>query len=214
MARNSTSPVTSTLQSSPNTSKRSPWLVPGAVLGTAAVGVTAAVAFTMGSGTQQVVTAVPGAPAPSAKPAKPAPLDKKSAKVVVTKYLDTVARDMAVKHPKDKVAKLDFDTVAAGAALDDLEAQQAELDSNGWTRKGEVTVEDLTVVKSDLGAKTPTVVARACFDSSAVKLYDAEGVAFVGGDTDSRRSLNTVTLQFVKGVWLVADRAFPEDPSC
>ena len=140
-----------------------------------------------------------------------APLDRGSAQAVVAKYLVAVEREMAVRRDP-RVRK--FDAVATGPALAELEAQQSELDSSGWTRRGAVKVEKLTVVGSQLEAKPPTVVVQACMDSTRVSLHDAKGVPVKSTNRDSQRSANTVTLQYLGGRWLVVERSFPKDPSC
>lgn len=188
--------------------------VVGAVLGSAALGLGAL--FLNGSHGNQVSTvAMPAAPVSPTATASPVPtptLDKAAAKAALQTYLVAVKREVAVKHVPN--SRRTFDTVAASAELADLEAQQSELDADGWTRKGDVVVENLTVLSSKLNGKTPTVVAEGCFDSRGVTTYDSKGLPISSSNKSAERSLNTVTFEQHKGKWLVTQRAFPQDPAC
>lgn len=152
-------------------------------------------------------TSATAKPAPvKAPPATPGvPLDNTHAKASLHSFLGAVATVDSVAD-----VKVVLSDVATGAIVKELGNEQLELDSNGWTQTGQSVVDSVKVLRTtDHGA-----TVQACIDSSAVKLLDSEGKP-IGTPSADRRALNIYTLvQNTDGTWQVADRSFPDNPTC
>jgi hypothetical protein len=104
--------------------------------------------------------------------------------------------------------------VVAGRAKAELQAQQIEFQSNGWTVRGTTRVDGVQLLSSDPTAATPTARVQACIDSSDVTLLDAHGKAVVAPPQAVRRALNLYSLAYTGGAWHIVGHSFPADPSC
>jgi hypothetical protein len=101
-------------------------------------------------------------------------------------------------------------SVAAGAMLDEIEAQKMELEANGWSITG--TPRLVSAVVTDATSDTATVTA--CIDSSDVATLDAQGTPIASSDDSPRRATNIYTLDHHDGTWRVVARTFPNNPDC
>lgn len=109
----------------------------------------------------------------------------------------------------DDLAAL-FTDIAADSYASELEAQWAELAENGWSIEGEQRIDDLEIVSLD---GTQATVA-ACIDASDVTMVDASGETIGADRARAPRAQHLFTLTREDGIWRVADRTFPDDPSC
>ena len=164
-----------------------------------------------------ISAAAPAAPSPTATPpgaSKTAPLgalNKELATSTVKGFLDSVA----AIDPTSKSLGAKLSAVARGAIVDELENEQQELESNGWTQRGKASVKSVTIISTNLTATPPTAVAQACVDSSKVVTLDADGRPLAGTDpAAAHAALNIYSLQQDGGTWRITARTFPDDPAC
>ena len=103
--------------------------------------------------------------------------------------------------------------VAADDALDELRAQQLELNADEQHLAGRPALSNARLVRRTRGG-TPTARVRACVDSSNVRVVDAAGVPAVKGTTGSQRAVNVYDLRFERGAWRVVRHTFPPTTAC
>jgi hypothetical protein len=151
-------------------------------------------------------------PAPTAEPtgdaAAPAPeLTEDEAEESVVEFF--TASDAAAAKPEDGIEGLE--KIASGAILSEIEAEYTELAAYGWTRHGNATLSDVTVLESDeKGARV-----QACVDVSDVVIEDAAGKPIPSAaDVGTARSLTIFSLEYDGAEWRLTERSFPTDPSC
>ena len=103
--------------------------------------------------------------------------------------------------------------VSTGAALDDLQIAVEELQAGGLTQIGEPVLVSAVVTSDELEATPPTATVLVCLDYSKVDLVNSAGES--AKDATAPQRVSTI-LRLVKqdDSWLVADRTFPDDPSC
>ncbi|SDK63575.1 hypothetical protein SAMN05216282_10954 [Cryobacterium psychrotolerans] len=161
--------------------------------------------------------AAPAAPSPTATPpgaSTTAPLgalNKELATSTVKGFLESVA----AVDPTSKSLGAKLSAVARGAIVDELENEQQELESNGWTQRGKATVKSVTIISTNLTATPPAAVAQACVDSGKVVTLDADGRPLAGTDpAAAHAALNIYSLQQDGGTWRITARTFPDDPAC
>ena len=152
----------------------------------------------------------PGTPAATSTPVAPSIPD---ADALVSSFLNATGEEPDSESASELSARLA--EVASGPILLEIENEQQELRSNGWTVDGSPTVTSLSVIASDLAVSPPRVTVRACVDSSAVVTLDSTGTPLNSGATElPRRFINVYTLEQAAGQWRVTDRSFPNDPAC
>jgi len=199
------------------------WFIVLAASVVVVIGVTAlAVAADFGS-PQKVASSQAASPRPtdSASPApsagatasSPAPIDSDSdtdatAATTLTQYF-TVLDGLSAGADA-----AEFEEVASGAALSELQAQLLELDANDWTLQGTPTLENLTVTASDPGATPPTATVQVCVDSSDVTVIRPDGELAFTVDPQVVRALNIFSMQLIDGDWRVVEHTFPDDADC
>jgi hypothetical protein len=156
-------------------------------------------------------------PAPSASArstASPRPTATADAAIVsdAEKSLDTfvAATAGAAAAPEDPNT---VDRIADGALLADIEAQLAELESNGWTSTGVARIGKLRVLSSDTVGTRTTLTVETCVDSSDVVVLDATGDP-LPSTPSSARALTTFTVLVDGDHTVVTDRRFPDNPRC
>lgn len=176
------------------------------------------------AGQQQPGSAVPApsgdtgsAPAPAVAPTPVAtpsavagdggPLTPAAADAVLTGYFGTV------QNLTPAVGIDPLKAIAAGAVLDEAQAQLNEFDSRGWTLSGTPRLENLQVLSSDLAATPPTAKISVCVDSSPVVVKTADGTVMRNPDA-SPRALNLYTVSMRDGSWRIISHSFPDDPTC
>lgn len=107
---------------------------------------------------------------------------------------------------------------ALGAdALEDVENQRTEYESNGWRQEGTGKVVDaVALAPADEGAAVGTTrVVRACVDNSGVRTFDADGTDITPNlPASERRSITLLTFERVDGRWKLMKTSFPDDPRC
>ena len=151
-------------------------------------------------------------PSPTPKPTggsvEPAPeLTVDEAEESVDRFL--TASDDAAASPEEGIEKLD--EIASGAILRELEIEYTELAAYGWTRHGNATLSDVTVLKST----ERSARVQACVDVSDVVIKDAEGKPIPSAaDVGTPRSVTIFTLEREGADWRLTERSFPTDPSC
>lgn len=142
------------------------------------------------------------------KPETPLPPDH--AKARIKKFLDvTVPADPAVPG-----SNAELEDAARGAIREEVANDKQELQANGWSRRGNATVESVTVVSSDITTDPATSIAHACVDSSKVVTLDADKKPVGSSGTGVQRALNIFTLHYISDEWRVVARSFPDNPAC
>ncbi len=147
-------------------------------------------------------------PAPPAPPTEPSALDAGAAEDVIETVLETVATTAPSSDPSIVLANL-----AGGGYLAEIDAQYQELAANGWTMRGNPTIESTAVVSMDAAANPVTAVVSACIDSSDVTMLDLAGVP-VGGQSTPRSTHLFGLVQEADGTWKITSHWFPNDPAC
>lgn len=104
-------------------------------------------------------------------------------------------------------------TVAAGPALQELQALVQEFDDNGWSMVGTPEVVSSTVVSVDAEADPPSAVIEVCLDSSGVDVVDSSGTSQLD-ERAPQRALNIFTMDLVEGRWVLRERTFPVQTAC
>lgn len=142
------------------------------------------------------------------KPDTPLPPDH--AKARIKKFLDvTVPADPAAPG-----SDAELEDAARGAIREEVANDKQELKANGWSRRGNATVESVTIISSDLTTEPATSIAHACVDSSKVVTLDADKKPVGTSGTSTQRALNIYTLHYIAGEWRVVARSFPDNPAC
>lgn len=131
-----------------------------------------------------------------------------SASTVVGTYVAAVDR----LTPTSTTAALA--SVVSGKAMDEIQAQQLEFQSNGWSVTGKAEVSAVTVLHTATHGTVKTAEVQACIDSSHVRLVTAKGEPVFPPSSASRRALNLYDLQYVSGGWRIVRHTFPTDPTC
>jgi len=148
-------------------------------------------------------------PAPSSAPGLAADtLTPKAATAVVASFAT------AVDHLSPTSGTAALDKVVTGAALQEVQAQQLEFKTNGWTATGTTRVTGVKVLRDTTVQRTRTVEVQACVDSSKVRLLNASGKPAFAGTPTMQRALNLYTLQLGTGGWRIVRHSFPTDPTC
>lgn len=152
-------------------------------------------------------------PAPSATPLPTAAVTSShltgtSASTVVGTYVAAVDRLTPTSIPTA------LDSVVTGQALDEIQAQQLEFHTNGWSVKGAARVTDVKVLHLTTRGAVKTAEVQACIDSSKVQLVTSAGKPVFPPSSASRRALNLYDLQYVSGGWRIVRHTFPTDPTC
>lgn len=137
-------------------------------------------------------------------------LTEKNAKAVVTTVLNVKTTDSdgadALKRRLSKLVK--------GAYLAELQAQQQELEVNGWKIIGDAKVVSVRVGTVDTSAKAATATVRACIDTAATRTVDAKGKP-MPAPAGGTRAWHIFTLaQNHDGTWAVTKHTFPNNPAC
>jgi hypothetical protein len=148
------------------------------------------------------------APGQANKPDKPLPPDH--AKDRIKKFLD-------VSVPADPAAPGsdgELEDAARGAIRAEVENDKQELKANGWSRRGNATVETVTIISSDITSDPATTIAHACVDSSKVVTLDADKKPVGASGASVQRALNIYTLHYMSDEWRVVARSFPDNPTC
>jgi cytoskeletal protein RodZ len=152
--------------------------------------------------------AEPGSTAAPAPEATDEHLTENTADVVLADYFEAMD---ALKPDTD------LDGIAAvvtGDALAEVEAQQLEFESRGWSLTGSTRFEDVSVVEADLESDRPTATVSVCVDSSDVQLMDEDNSPVSTATDESRRAINLYSLAYTDGAWRVTSHTFPDDPQC
>lgn len=122
-----------------------------------------------------------------------------------------VSADAAARQ--DPAQPLDLAEVATGSALADLAIQVEELTAGGLTQVGSPTVVSATVQATEPDADPPTATVLVCLDYSEVDLVNASGES-VKDPAAPTRAAAIFGLVREGDAWLVAERSFPDDPTC
>ena len=191
-------------------------------IGAAGVGVTLAgepglLPSPAGSGTagpSAAAPSVPGAATPSgsALPRPTTPVAAGITPISAAHVVAAYATKVDALTPKTALASLK--DVAAGKALDEIQAQIIELHANGWTVRGTTRIGDVKVLHARLTGTHPTAEVQACVDSSHVSVVRSDGRTTPQNPAASRRALNLYSLQADHGVWRIVAHSFPNDPTC
>ncbi|HYI33593.1 MAG TPA: hypothetical protein VEX88_09045 [Glaciibacter sp.] len=148
------------------------------------------------------------APGVADKPDAPLPPDH--AKARIKKFLDvTVPADPAAPG-----SDAELEDAARGAIREEVANDKQELKANGWSRRGNATVESVTIISSDITTDPATSIAHACVDSSKVVTLDADKKPVGSSGTGTQRALNIYTLHYIADEWRVVARSFPDNPAC
>lgn len=131
-----------------------------------------------------------------------------SASTVVGTYVAAVDRLTPASTPAS------IESVVSGKAMDEIQAQQLEFHTNGWSVKGDARVTGVTVLKTATHNGVKTAEVQACVDSSKVQLVTSAGKPVFPPTSASRRALNLYDLQYVSGGWRIVRHSFPTDPTC
>lgn len=173
----------------------------------------------------------PGEVTPSAPPSTPAPSPAPAPTVPAGPFTPVIGElepegaarlaQAAVTVPAadridDRDGLLDaFADIAAGAYLEELEAQWLELHVNGWTSSGAPKVAEVDIVAIDEGASPARAEVAACVDSGDILILDADGEPVGTRDDTKARARHLLTLERAgNGPWLVVSRTFADDPVC
>lgn len=115
-------------------------------------------------------------------------------------------------HPTDMSARLA--EVAGPDYLSDLESEQLEFVSQGWSRTGSYSVGDVEVLSFSEKGQKDTATVRACIDSSDLTVTRKDG-KHITANTDSDRTWNIFALTRTgDGPWKITSRSMPDDPTC
>ncbi|MDH2443057.1 hypothetical protein QDR37_03760 [Amnibacterium sp. CER49] len=197
---------------------------------TLTVGATVAAGLLLPAHPAHRTAAAPPAPTATSAPAHTtapaprtttAPLPASTTAALATRTITTRSATAAVATYVQAVDSVTPDSltgaitpVVAGQAKAELQAQQLEFESNGWTVHGTTRVDGVRVLGSDPASATPTARVQACIDSSDVTLLDAHGKPVVAHPQAVRRALNLYSLAYTDGTWHIVAHSFPADPSC
>lgn len=150
-------------------------------------------------------TITPSAPATSGPPPSIAP---KTATTVITTYLTRLAELTTVTDAAT------LRSVAAGAALDEAEAQLMEIEANGWTVRGAPRVVEAEVLGTRVLEDGVVTDVAVCLDSSTVEVLQEGGRPVAENRDAAQRALNLYSLREIDGAWRVVGHSFPSDPTC
>jgi hypothetical protein len=131
-----------------------------------------------------------------------------SASTVVASYVTAVDRLTPTSSARS------LEQVVTGAALAEVQAEQLEDTTNGWTTTGHTRVDGVKVLRTATHGTTRTAEVQACLDSSSVTLRTAAGKPVYPTATGSRRYLNLYSLEYLGGGWRIVHHSFPADPRC
>jgi hypothetical protein len=148
------------------------------------------------------------APGVAKKPETPLPPDHAQARI--KKFLDvTVPADPAAPG-----SNAELEDAARGAILAEVENDNQELKANGWSRRGNATVETVTILSSDIESDPAVTIAQACVDSSKVVTVDSGKKPVGASGKTVQRALNIYTLHYIADEWRVVARTFPDNTAC
>ena len=137
-------------------------------------------------------------------------LTEKNAKAVVTTVLNVKTTDTdgadALKQRLSKLVK--------GAYLAELQAQQQELEVNGWKITGDAKVLSVKVGTVDTSAKAATATVKACIDTAATRTVDSRGKPMPAPAGGTRVWHIFTLIQNHDGTWAVTKHTFPNNPAC
>jgi hypothetical protein len=166
------------------------------------------------TGPSAAAPSVPGAATPSTS-ASPVPSTRVASgitPVAAAHVVSAYATKIDALTPKTALASLK--DVAAGRALDEIQAQIIELHANGWTVRGTTRIQNVKVLHARLTGAHPIAEVQACVDSSHVSVVRSDGRTTAQNPAASRRALNLYSLQADHGVWRIVAHSFPNDPTC
>lgn len=108
----------------------------------------------------------------------------------------------------------DFEDVAAGAYLAQLESQAQQYESEGLKQVGTPRILSVTpVTLPGVSSGTEGIVADVCVDSSQVQVLDTEGVDH-RADQPSDPTLFRYTFALEGGSWRIVEETFPDQFTC
>lgn len=105
-------------------------------------------------------------------------------------------------------------SVVTGQAMNEVQAQQLEFHTNGWSATGTARVTDVKVLHTGTHGTVKTAEVQACIDSSNVQLVTSARKPVFPPSSVSRRALNLYDLQYLSGGWRIVRHTFPSDPTC
>ena len=114
---------------------------------------------------------------------------------------------------QDPQTPIALNEVATGTALRDLIVNSTDFAENGMTQIGAPVVVSATLTAVDMAASPPSMTALVCLDYAGVDVVAPDGTSVKSPDAPSRVP-TILTLVQMDTRWLVADRSFPEEPTC
>ena len=151
----------------------------------------------------------PTAPSPLSEDQK-AEISSETSPVLTEVLEETAEIDPAV--PYDVVA--DLSDRASQAYLSELQSERLEFETEGWTRTGSYTLDEIEVTDYSSTGDTEVATVQVCVDSSELITRRADGEVLTTAPS-SERAWNVFVLERSGSAdWRIVGRTFPNDQAC